>query len=62
MDLAIFTGGVMFITAGSSRVSTFYCMNRNCRVSYWKNWCFRCGGDHWVGAKAPWKRIASVDM
>ena len=20
------------------------------------------GGDHWVGAKAPWKRIASVDM
>ena len=62
MDLALFTGLVALVTAGSSRVSTFYCMNRKCRVSYWKNFCFRCAGDRWVGGKVPWKRIAGVDM
>lgn len=62
MDLALFTGLVALVTAGSSRISTFYCMNRKCRVSYWKNFCFRCAGDRWVGGKVPWKRIAGVDM
>lgn len=62
MDIALFTGLVMLVTAGSSRVSTFYCMNRKCKVSYWKNYCFRCGGDRWIGGKVPWKRIAGVDM
>ena len=62
MDLLIFTGISALLTAGGGRISTFYCMNRKCKYSYWKNYCFRCGGDRWVGAKAPWKRIAGVDM
>ncbi len=62
MDLLIFTGISALLTAGGGRISTFYCMNRKCKYSYWKNYCFRCGGDRWVGTKAPWKRIAGVDM
>lgn len=62
MDLLIFTGISALLTAGGGRISTFYCVNRKCKYSYWKNYCFRCGGDRWVGAKAPWKRIAGVDM
>lgn len=62
MDLTIFTGLVALVTFGSSRMSTFYCMNRRCKFSYWKNYCFRCAGDRWVGAKVPWKRISSTDV
>ncbi len=62
MDLALFTVLAAVLTVGSARISTFYCMNKKCRASYDKNYCFRCAGDHWIGGKAPWKRIASVDM
>lgn len=62
MDLVVFTGLSFLLTNGGGKVSSFYCMNRKCSHSYWKNYCFRCAGDRFAGSKIVWKRISGVDL
>lgn len=43
------------------KVSRFYCFNKKCNYSYYRHYCFNCGGDRWIGSKIVTKQIMRID-